>query len=514
MLFAANMFFQTHTGGYFDPSSDRMPLLHIWSLGVEEQFYLLWPLGLILMFRQRRMRPVTIVAICGLASLAVAEILMYVDPNAAFYLMPARFWELALGGLIAILPSRRIDDGRIPAAAGLLVVLAATALPFAHFPGIGALPAVLGAGLLLHAVHGSTRLGWAGALLRSRPMVFFGLISYSLYLWHWPLLALERATRPGDIPLVLRAATCAVAVVLAWMSYRWVEQPIRKPNPKITSRRVVVRGLMVSIATSILLFALGDVLDRPPSPRDFAARTEADQPSNRIDCHYRGDEPLSDFPRAACVVPAGEPVRVAIWGDSHALAWSPFAWAIAHQRGVAATSYTRDACGPALDWDNGKPPLQAQRCREFNALVASRIDSLDVLIFTAAWHDKDDGSNFYPQFEKTIARVSPRARKIILLGPTPYMRDTVPRCIVAHDLSACAVSRGEFDARTGNQRMMLKTIAARHPNIEYVELGDFFCDAKTCPPVRDGYGLYWDTNHVASSAVRAFATYYLAQRRP
>ena len=227
LLFVANIFFQAHTGGYFDPSAERMPLLHLWSLGVEEQFYLLWPLGLIALLGSLHKATFAIVGICGLVSLALTEFLIYGHPQAAFYQMPARFWELALGGLIALKPAGRLVDGRMPAAVGAMIVLAATLIPIGHFPGIGALPAVFGAGLLLYAIHGSSRLGWTGAVLRSRPMVFFGLISYSLYLWHWPLLALERATHAGQLSIELRAMICAISVVLAWLSCCFIERPLR-----------------------------------------------------------------------------------------------------------------------------------------------------------------------------------------------------------------------------------------------------------------------------------------------
>jgi peptidoglycan/LPS O-acetylase OafA/YrhL len=508
LLFVANFFFQFHSGGYFDPSSDRMPLLHVWSLGVEEQFYLLWPIGLIALLRLRHTSVVAIVIGCGLASLAIAEVLMYSDPQAAFYQMPARFWELAVGGLIALRPSMQLTDGRVPAALGVLVVLAATLVPIAHFPGIGAAPAVLGAGLLLYAIHGSERLGWAGALLRSRPMVSFGLISYSLYLWHWPLLALQRATQAGELSMQVRAVTCVVATVLAWASYRFVEQPLRRPDASISSRKLVVCAVVVLVTLAYVSLDLGDALDQPPPPDDPASRAARDMPQNRIACNYQGADSLDVFPRPHCNSTDDKPLRVAIWGDSHALAWQPFAWALASRQGVAATSYTRDACGPALDYDNGKHPLEAQRCREFNKLVAGHLDGIQTLIVSSTWPPSDD---FAAKFDATIRLLSPRVKKILLLGPTPYMRDSVPQCIASHNLPACATTRHDYELQTDTARKLLHAIAAKYPNVEYVELEDFFCDAQSCPAMKDGYALYWDTNHVASTAARAFFNHYIAR---
>lgn len=512
LTFVANFFFQFHSGGYFDPSSERMPLLHIWSLGVEEQFYILWPLGLLVMLRLRHNATVAVVAACGLGSLVLAEVLMYGNPQAAFYQMPARFWELALGGLITLRPSGKLADGRMPAAVGSLVVVAATLFPSAHFPGTGALPAVLGAGLLIYAIHGSNQLGWAGAVLRSQPMVFFGLISYSLYLWHWPLLALARATHAGQLPIELRALLCGVAVVLAWLSFRYVERPLRRPNPKMTNGKVVFGGVFASAALAFASVTLGNVLQREPPPNDPASRTERDMPENRIRCNFRGDQPLDDFPRPGCNSIEGKPVRVVIWGDSHALAWQPFAWILAQKLGVAATSYTRDACAPALDFDNGKRPLEAQRCRDFNRLVVDRLHGIDTLIISASWPDELPGTDFNGKFEATIQAIAPHVPKIILLGPTPLLRDSVPVCIRARNLPACAVARRDYDAQSAGARTLLRSIAAKHPNVEYLELADFFCNKESCPAMKDGYSLYWDSNHVASTAVRAFANSDLARR--
>ena len=512
LLFVANFFFQAHTGGYFDPSAERMPLLHVWSLGVEEQFYLLWPLGLIAVLRWWRTSVFAVVAVCGLLSIALAEVLMYGNAQAAFYWMPARFWELALGGLVALRPAGMLADGRMPAAVGVIVVLAATIFPIAHFPGIGALPGVLGAGILLHAIHGSRRLGWAGAMLCSRPMVFFGLISYSLYLWHWPLFALERATHAGQPPLEMSAAICVAAVVLAWLSFRFVERPLRRPDPTTSNRKIVAGGLIVSLSLAYAATTLGNALHRETPPQDLASRTARDMPENRDQCHFRGDESLDVFPKPGCNSIEGRPVRVVIWGDSHALAWQSFAWAIAERQGVAATSYTRDACAPILDYDNGKRMLEAKRCREFNTRVASSFHGIDTLILAAEWPAGTIGPDFAAKLEATIQRVVPHAKRIILLGQTPYLHDAVPQCITSHDLPACAITRGEFNVQSDGARTLLRSIAAKYVNVEYVDLSDFFCNAQTCSAMKDGYGLYWDSNHVASTAVRAFTKQYLSRK--
>ncbi len=515
-LFVSNFFFEMTTGGYFDESTDTLPLLHIWSLAVEEQFYLLWPMLLVAILRLRPKALLPVLAVLTLASFANAEFLVINNPQGAFYQMPARFWELAIGGLIALRPAGQLRNARTLAALSLAVLLVAVAMPTAHFPGVGALPAVAGAALLLYAVHGTTQLGMAGVLLRSRPMVFFGLISYSLYLWHWPLLAIDKATRAGPSPVEIRVLLCVVAVVLAWLSYRFVERPTRRADPGASNSRLVVAGLTASVALAVAALTLGGRLDQEPLPTDLASLTSRDMPENRLRCNYRGDESLAAFPKPGCNSVLDLPVRVVIWGDSMALAWQPFAWALGEQAGVAATSFSRDACPPLLDYSNGKRPAEDRLCREFNALVMAEIKGIDTLILSSTWspvvrHGDRQATftEYKASLQDTIKRVAPAVKKMILLGPIPRLPDSAPRCIRTSSLDACAVSRSEFDAITLESRRLLASIAAAYETVTYVDPSDFFCTDEICPVLKDGYGLYWDSNHVSSTAARLFAAMYL-----
>lgn len=511
LLFVGNFFFQAHTGGYFSPSAEHFPLLNMWSLGVEEQFYLLWPLTLIIVLRWRRRAAFKVLAGLGLASFVCAEVLILVNPVAAFYEMPARFWELAAGGLIALRPAQTTVKSRILAPLGVAIVIAAIIFPIHPFPGIGALPAVAGAALLIYAIHGSAPLGWTGAALHSRPMVFLGLVSYSLYLWHWPLLSLWRMTHPGATPIPITLLICTVAVLFAWLSYRFVEQPFRRRHPKDSGSKIVVSGLVAVGALAFASVALGNLVDTtfPLAASDLASRTAEDFPRNRFTCNYLETDNVTGFPRAGCLYNKGKAVRVAIWGDSRALAWEPFAWALAKRDRVGEMSYSRDGCQPALGYAAGPSYLAQRYCRKFNDLVSHALKGIHTLIFAAMWPQPSTTPDFYTKFQVTLADLAPRIPRIILLGPTPYLRGSVPQCIAAHDLPACAISFEEYHAQSQAIRERLQSLAERYPNVRYVELGKFFCNSVTCPAMKDGYGLYWDTNHPSATAAWAFSGEYL-----
>jgi hypothetical protein len=139
-------------------------------------------------------------------------------------------------------------------------------------------------------------------------MVFIGLISYSLYLWHWPLLAIDRATRIGQAPLSVRIALISAAVPLAWLSYRSVEQPLRRPDPIITDRKVLVAAVLVLASFAWSLWLVCPFFDRIQQPNDLASRTQYDVPEARQHCHYQEFQSLADFPRQACIATPGLPV--------------------------------------------------------------------------------------------------------------------------------------------------------------------------------------------------------------
>lgn len=484
-VFAANFYFQGTTFGYFDQNSEHMPLLHMWSLAVEEQFYLVWPALLVVLLRWRSRLP-TVVACLAIASFALTEWYLRTNPKTAFYQMPPRFWELAVGGFVATLSPRRLPSWT--AWIGLVVLLDACVVPLPFgFPGLGALPAVGGAVVLIAAIHG----GAANALLSSRPFVGLGLISYSLYLWHWPLLAFYRAL--GGTVLATRLALCGCAVVLAIASYRFVEAPWRRRQSQGSAIVLLVCAFALAVAAAIASF----VWNR--TPQAIAAR---DWPANKTSCgRSQGDASL---PVGECS--HGSPVRIAVWGDSMAMAWQPLAREMARRQRVGAITYSKDACKPAVGYEGAHGP----ECAAFNRGVLERVQRLDVVILVAWWDYDVDRRATREGMPRTLQALRDVGR-VILLGPTPTVRHPAPECMAGNDLQRCTVLKKEFLRVTADERRFLSQLAASYPNVEYVDAGPWFCDGEVCPATRDGIVLYWDNLHVSSTAAREFTRQWLAQ---
>lgn len=474
-LFVANLFFQAATGDYWSSSAEMMPLLHLWSLSIEEQFYLLWPLLLVAV----RRRPLPWLAGVALASLAVAEMLLWSNPTAAFYQTPARAWELAAGGLIAVRP---LPAWRWSTSLGLALIGLAIAVPTGHFPGAGALPAVAGAAVLINAVHRGARI----PLLEVRPMVWIGLISYSLYLWHWPLLAIDRATRIGDAPMSTRLTLCIVAVVLATLSYRYVETPFRRVRSR--PGRAVAMGVGCLAVLAGCAFAVG--AHAPPGVKPPTFKPMVCDPTA-----------IARIQPARCFTTER---KVLLWGDSFAGVWTPYVEQLARQEQLPLALYFRTGCYPtAGEAVPRRDDAETRLCRQHNDRVLAWIKSngAEVVVLASYYTEFFRNHPGHPGLADLVREISPYVRRIVIIGPTPELRDTPQRCQALR--IDCDVELAEFRSASAEIIHGLAAIA-RMPKVEVVDPSPFFCPDGSCPITRDGVLLYSDAVHVSREASALF----------
>jgi len=532
LLFVANFHFAANSGGYFDGPADEMPLLHLWSLSVEEQYYFVLPILLVLVLWRWPRAWRTWLVVASVASFLYAEYLLRTVPSGAFFQMPARFWELGVGGWIAGCKPGRLAPRWPPRllAAGLLLALAALFVTLAeHFPGAGALPAVIGAALVLYALHDSDRLGTCGRLLASRPLVAVGLVSYSLYLWHWPLLAFDRAMAVEPSSLATRLGLCVVALALSFCSYRYVETPFRRTILRRPRLGVLVGGSLVSMMLMGASWGLRSDLAATSPAEDLAWKAGMDRPQNMARCHLDLGEDVARLPGKECSSDPSREPDVVVWGDSHALAWQPLAWEVARAHGGSAIGFALDSCSPAADYARFRAdfPGHQAACRRFNKMAIEYVATHRVatLIMSARWlmlfqpsqdgrtrgelPSQADADELVTALDRALAHVAPRVDRIVLMAPPPQLRDAAPKCIAQSRPDACAVTRAQYDRMAEHSRQVLMRLAARYSNVTVVDPADFFCDSLECPVMKDGHALFWDDDHVSATAARAFARVYV-----
>lgn len=516
-LFASNVFFWLKTGGYFGALADTQPLLHTWSLAVEEQFYVVWPLAMVIVWRARRgsanvRRATGVIAgvlVVGSFVLAAA----FSDRSAAFYLMPTRLWELAAGAALALMGPRlahRVARAtRALAVAGilLLTVSFAIAVPARWFPGVGALPAVLGTVALLLAGQSPGTLSRA---LTWRPLRFIGQRSYSWYLFHWPLLVFARVTTLRD-SLIRDAALALLALGLADLTFRWVEQPLRTGRSVAT--RTPRRSLVTGIALLALVAASGVIVLRDTTaaamlsitPSEAAAMTE--NRTAREECPNR---PTGMGPAIDCSFEPERAVRLVLVGDSHALALLP------------AVRAAADSLGWGLDvlWDTGCPfvagyeaPAGAKAfdgaCVKENLLDAEHLahtaPSIGGIVTTSrASSFIGDGQppaareSWSARLHSTLAHLADMGLPVLVLHDVPHFAMRVPECVIRKGASECAVD--ESDARHARQPVFEAELAAVRglgPTVTTWDPFTALCDEEACPVVADGEVLYRDSTHLS-----------------
>ena len=525
LAFLANFHFQATTGGYFDAGAETRPMLHLWSLAVEEQFYLVYPLLLVALLRFAPGAPARRLALLALGSLLLAEYWVNIQPERAFYQMPARFWELAAGGLVALSPATahagRLFRVALPAGLALVLLACLQTGAWGPFPGKTALPVVAGTSLALLAIHRGAVSGWAASLLRSGPMVGLGLVSYSLYLWHWPLLVIVEAAWPEPAGLGLRLAACLVALALAWASWRFVERPFRRAG--IAPAWALGLGFAACILAAAAVAALARIDRLPAEVRGISDAARRDTPPILSQCNFDTRDDVRALKPEACHSRPGVQPTYALWGDSHALAWQPYAWWLAEAGDASAAPLTLNSCepGPGLA-DSGND------CDRFNHLAMDWLAArpLDTLVVAQRWPiGYSESGPAPPQLGERVAALSQalarlgHVRRILVMGPLPDLSQPAPDCIALGWEGSCSRSAPAHRQRVARAWRELDVLARRHPNVELVDPTDYFCDEQRCPPARHGFALFWDSNHISASASRGFAMAYAADparytRRP
>jgi peptidoglycan/LPS O-acetylase OafA/YrhL len=535
--YASNIWFQLYSSDYFSPAAEGNPFLHTWSLAVEEQFYLVWPLLLVLTFRMSRStRGLSIVMVTVSAvSFAVCLWLTAHTPQSAFFSSPARAWQFGIGGLAALIPQATIarfgKTAGLLGVAGLLAILAGAMIfsPDTPFPGTGALLPVLGTtAMLISGVAGSPLRGIRG-MLTSRPFQYVGRLSYSWYLWHWPVLILGAVLLPS-LGLAGRAALALVALGIAAVSFSVVENPIR------FSRYLAARPLAaLGLAAAITVITTGT-----SRLAIFSAIAAANAPEQRVIDAARtlGSAGLA---ASGCFLNiAGTGVRdcafgetnasttIVLFGDSHAVQWFRAFEAIANEQQWRLIVLTKMGCPTVITdvqlWTMKRQPYP--ECSTWRNAALQRIIELKPALVVLSNSDNhvtlptNPGSprltlqEWTDAMRKTLRILDRAGINTVMLRDTPDPGLDVPTCLSRAAVRHLPDQRCEAPRRTAIRQDVFpasKEAAAGLPHVSWLDLTDDFCSPTVCPAVLHGTIVYGQPHHIAHGFARTLAD-TIAQR--
>lgn len=527
-MFASNILFSTG-GGYFDEFSRSSPLLHTWTLSVEEQFYILFPLAVLLcstLARRagkkdvRRNLLFTITSI-SVVSFALSLFAGYAFPdtpfvngtikNAAFYLLATRAWEIGIGVILALISFRLRSErsAELLSFTGIALILGSVFLlnDNTPFPGIFALLPVLGtAAVILANESASTRIGSA---LSTPILVWFGLISYSLYLWHWPLLSFATFASSKALSLPVTACIAFVSIAIAWLSYRFIETPFRKPAPTSKRSTVFVFGLGILIA----FFCAGVFVRMNPHAFSFRIPSAAQTV-------FTATEPLV-LDRKICIDDADGSCRIGyhdaarssflVWGDSQAHSLLPVLDEIAKSHEINGVLFHAGGCPPVL-MEQYVP--EDRHCAKQNKKVVAYIENndFDTIILTALWRMY---ISRYPDFEKSMRRQvqqwSDEGRTVYIMKQIPEQRGFSARTAFYQAIHTGnptpypeSISSAVYRDHGTSANTIIDSLAEL-PNVYVIDPSVILCDDNSCP-LSDGKSVwYHDAFHLNLKGIMRLA---------
>lgn len=513
VAFSSNFFFWRFTD-YFTGSGGSAPLLHTWSLAVEEQFYIFYPLLLVFLYgRGKRNLPVTL-GILGLGSLAASLWAIDHMPVAAFYLSPFRAWELLLGAVIATtawVPKNRLTN-EVLSVLGLGLIgwacLAYSDLDV--FPGWRALPPCLGAGLIIFSNRDRKTL--VGQLLSLPVAVFIGKISYSLYLWHWPLVVFYRLIWSAMPDLETGIVLTALAIGLATLSWRYVERPFREGASRavpLLSRRSVFAaaglagGLLLAFG-SVTIAAAGFPDRLRPDVRRIAGYMDYSSTREFVQTNELGTCQVSErsslpWPAPGCLALRRGARNILIWGDSHA---AQYFYGLDIASAGSAYHLLHAAFSGCLPQSG--PSERERSCTDFNsAIIKFARDKADGVIISGRWLDYPDAP---ARLEATVDTLQKSAVPVVVLGPSIEYGDKLPIILARHaqfepgtPLNASPYLYAGLFALDSR----LKTELRGKKGVTYISVLDSICPKKACPTtLPDGSPLQWDASHLTAAGSR------------
>ena len=552
-LYVENWMLVQQATDYLAPVDSPTPVQHYWSLAVEEQFYLVWPLLLVavtvLAGRRIAVRSMArvVIALVLIASLAYSVYQTAADPSAAYFMTTTRIWELAAGALLATwIPSVRMPLVRTAGAWGGLAMIGLAALTFTTatpWPGSNAVLPIAGAVLFIWSACGE-RFS-PGVLLGTRRVQWLGDASYSVYLWHWPLLVLAPLALNRDLLLVDKIGIVALTWGLSWFTLEYVENRWRIPHPATPSNRPFQMAAVGAV--SVMAIAGAQIVGVQLTERNIEASTgdlaaqscfgaaaltntrtcpvvpDADVIPAPVSAAADRATPFSDGCMArppyanprSCTFGTGS-TQVALVGNSHAAHWLPALKDLAASHDLTITTFLVTACTTIDDPLDYAKPERVEGCERWRdaTLTATAGDAFDLVLTSQRSVHPVQGYTLADTYQPWVDGMrrfldswSSTDTPVLIIRDTPLPANTmksVPACVVQNlkDQTVCAGSRDEWITPDP-----LVDAAEGVPGIAVVDMNDHFCSKTTCQGVNGGVLTYFDGSHLTAAYARTLAPF-------
>jgi peptidoglycan/LPS O-acetylase OafA/YrhL len=495
----SNFYFWLHAS-YFDGTASTRPLLHTWSLAVEEQFYVFWPAYLYLAYRYCRRHVILLTAAVALLSLLISAVGAFTNQAATFYLLHTRAWELLMGSLLALgaikTPLAAFTRNALSVVGIALIAISVVAVsPDLPFPGLLALPSCLGAALIILA--GRDGPSWIGRILSWRPIVFIGLISYSLYLWHWPIAVFQRGGYltlvAGQSEKVQKLSIILVSTVFATLSWRFVEQPFRS-GPRRPARAPLMRMAAAGSGALVLVGIVGWYYAGFParySPQELGIASYLQYEGGKA---YRANQCFLNIPDGRqefapeCLSLATDKKNYLLLGDSHAAdLWYGLSSTYPAINFLQATSVD---CYPTILHGLGER-LHCTRLIDgvFHDFLATH--HVDRVIISARWTAAE-----LPRVAATLAWLKQKDIAVTLVGPAEIYDGPLPRLMIIGSRRGEMHFPDEHWDQSLRQLDQQMSALAAESGAQYVSMLDLLCVDKNCITA-DGSGMpiFFDNEH-------------------
>lgn len=493
LLFYSNNYYAAHSS-YFDPTSELNFLLHTWSLSVEWQFYLVYPL-IILGIKNARISLFSSIFSIWFISVILVEFNAYNAKEEVFYLLPTRAWEMLTGGLVFLISKKynlsKCNSINKFSIVGLLFIFISffTAQGDASWPGVATLVPVAGAAIFIITNNQKS------FIVNNKPIQFIGLISYSWYLWHWPIIVAMKYYKM-DLSAVNIVTGIALSFLVSVLSFYFIESPFRK-------RKHIYLNLTLAISIAVCSSAL--IITNGASYRFAGAMNDVVNYRFNNDkwspdtCFLNPNQTYLDFEKCKDTM-TGE--SIVVWGDSHAAHLIPgFRTSFNKESIIQRTS---SLCGPLIGAENPK----RMHCKETNDFILNEILTAKpkIVVISAFWSQYP----FNEYLPKTLDKLTSNGIKAIVIGPVPYWQEWLPKELQINGINTkgtLSVDNFYKEMKVVENDKIISKIVSQYHNAEYISALNILCDKSACQAIVNGSKpMQWDKSHFSNEGSKWFVS--------